>query len=164
MENSTPEMKTALLSLLAALLMLNRSQAILGETESQIEARYGKATEVLESSIHTVSRKEYQNNGLCIIVSYIDGKSVYERYSDLAIGTLNPTQLAALLDLNALGGKWVKLKSDAESSNEVWKSENGNVTAFNGNFGLIVIFTKEYNDLLKGLDIRNKEADPVKGS
>lgn len=155
-----------LFSVIALLSTMTRSHAMLGETEPQIEARYGKAVDVLESSIHSVTRKEYRNSDMDIIVSYNNSASIYERYSSISNGTLSQAEVDALLEINALGSKWNKFRGDAKSSGEVWKLENGNATAFNGSFGLIVIFTREYNKLLddvSGREKRKKE-NALKGS
>jgi hypothetical protein len=86
---------------IAALLLVGATAfARIGETEAQIQKRYGKPT---SSSPWT---KGYFYNGFFIIVTFDNGVSGIETYEKRNGAPMSPVEIRQLLDANGDGTKW----------------------------------------------------------
>ena len=114
-------MKRIIFALLitAALLPASRAVARVGETEAQVEARYGKpyARDVQRGSLRLFA---YRKDDMEIGVIYQDGKSAAELYSKRDKSALSDTEIRVLLDANSAGASWVK----APGGVPMWKIES----------------------------------------
>ncbi len=86
--------------------------ARIGETEAQVQARYGKP-------IKTAARweldlpgttKMYKNAGLTVIVTFIDGTSQREQYSKDLGSKLGLAEVETILAANAGNRAWSEIK------------------------------------------------------
>ena len=145
-------MQTLLLIALSLCFALNIAFARLGETEEQIEARYGKPQKSVISYGHMV--ETYEVNGFSIMVSFMDGKSASEMYSKSDKTKLSDAELQKLLEVNALGSRWIL---DPTSRFEAeWKLENGAATALS--LGIcLTISSKEYHKFFS--DVKKKQME-----
>jgi hypothetical protein len=71
-------MKTYFVAI-SLLILVSHAFARIGETEQQIEARYGKSIRTLESGNQPLT-KAYRSSDLSIAVTYIDGVSQSEMF------------------------------------------------------------------------------------
>jgi hypothetical protein len=86
---------------IATLLLVGATAfARIGETEAQIEKRYGRPT---SSSPWT---KGYFHNGLFIIVTFDNGVSGIETYEKRNAAPMNAGEIRRLLEANGGGTKW----------------------------------------------------------
>lgn len=97
-------MKTLSIIVAAALLALCSAHARLGESEAEVEARYGKGKTML-SDARGVS-KSYKSGGLQIFVTFFEGRSNSEMYAKLNDGRLDDAEIRVLLDANSGGLQW----------------------------------------------------------
>ncbi|MDD2709512.1 MAG: hypothetical protein PHV34_16115 [Verrucomicrobiae bacterium] len=81
--------------------------ARLGETESQIEERYGKGT-VVKNPKETGLAKQYTASGYAVRVVFIDGKSAYEAFKHTNDSPLTLDEINRLLDINKSGSVWIE--------------------------------------------------------
>ena len=72
----------------------------IGETEAQIEKRYGKPTPSSSST------KAYFHRGLFIIVAFDNGVSGIETYEKRDGASMSAAEIRQLLDANGDGTKW----------------------------------------------------------
>ncbi len=93
-----------LVALAATLLVALPASARIGETESQVEKRYGKPVETLrnESGLH----RKYAFRGFTVLVSFQSGVSAMEQYQKKDLAVITPTETVQLLAANSNGGKW----------------------------------------------------------
>ncbi len=99
-----------ILSLVAAgslLLTASSAPARIGETEAQIEKRYGKAVFTFSHGSE-LPRKGYIASGFRITVTYIDGVSQAEDYHKPDEAKLSQTEIDTLLAANASGSTWTE--------------------------------------------------------
>src|SRR5437762_13731287 len=82
----------------------------IGETEAEIEARYGKSMGVMSKANEPIQRG-YLHAGLRIGVTFIDGKSVSEWFAKDDKSTLTDHEKELLLEANSNGLKWWKAPS-----------------------------------------------------
>ena len=138
-----------LLPLLLLLVIEYSASARLGETETQIEARYGKPTEILTPLKDNLPRKVYEKNGMEIIVSYINGKSCSEDYSHQGGDNAPPItsdEVAELLNKNSLDSDWILEKGSIRSRLATWHLKSGDAKAYY--FGTdLALVTKECEKL-----------------
>ena len=137
-------MKTTLTILFFSFIVI-QAQARLGETEAQIVARYGDALMMPYPVKQEESRqycKLYKHDGLCMLVSFLDGKSQFESYHKADQTPLAKGEVEIFLQNNTLGSKWV-IKVD----NASWELESKAATAFYvaGNEQTLSISTAAYN-------------------
>src|SRR5579862_4624700 len=100
-------MKTIALICLATLVLMTSALARIGETEAEIEARYGKSFPV--EATNGLPTKVYTFGGMLIRVVYLDGKSAVEHYShDGSNDALSDNEISKILDANGGGKKWVQ--------------------------------------------------------
>jgi hypothetical protein len=146
-------MKT-LLTLLLTLVCLTSAFARIGETEQQIETRYGKPVADLTESGGTVSHR-YRTAEWEIVVDYFNGKSGVEIFSRKDHGKFSQAGLARLLTQSAEGGEWIAgAKLDASAPRDVrqlvpgdgtieWTQKNGRRAQFNLKYQDVMFDTVE---------------------
>lgn len=101
-------MKTILIVLLTCASALAR----IGETEPQIEARYGKPIKRISATDlpgpgHT---QMYKSAGIQIMVTFIDGASGSECYSKSSHGKLELSEVETILTANAGEKRWLEVE------------------------------------------------------
>ena len=99
-------MKTILLLAVTAALMIGsagRAMARLGETEAQVEARFGPAVSGDKEPRDGMLTKLYTKSGVQVMVFFIAGKSAAEGYSKDNLEAFSETEVQTLLEANAQG-------------------------------------------------------------
>jgi len=138
-------MKTTLAFLLA-LVCLTSAHARIGETERQIEARYGKAAADLRE---TGVISHHRNGKWDIIVHYRGGKSIVESFSRKDNGKLTLADVQRLLALSSEGGRWIpgaRISSDGPLSIRGLVPGDGTIE-WTQNNGRRATFIWKYQDL-----------------
>ena len=114
---------------IAFFLLVSPAFARIGETEQQIEARYGKSTLTVSTGNEPL-QKVYQSSGLNITVTYLDGVSQREIFTKQDGSELSKNEIAILLEANAAGSKWIEdPTATALAGMQGWKLESGGRTA-----------------------------------
>lgn len=108
-------MKTLTLSIISALLCAS-AFARIGETDKQIEARYGKPTWKEAAPFARRrgipgSTEFYQAAGIKIVVTFIDGISESESYTKVSGEKLESSEVETILAANAGQKKWLKVEA-----------------------------------------------------
>jgi hypothetical protein len=95
-------MKTSCATLAAIIFLCGCMTAFarIGETEAQIESRYGKSFATVRLS------KIYFYGEFFVVVSFANGKSGREIYVKRDSTALNETEIRSLLNANSNGTKW----------------------------------------------------------
>ena len=132
---------------IAFFLLVSPAFARIGETEQQIEARYGKSIGTLSSGNQPL-KKAYQSSGMNIIVMYIDGVSQSEVFTKKDESEFSKNEIAILLDANAAGSKWIEDPKARLVGMHGWNLEAGGRTA-------------GYSESARGLLIQTEVADKV---
>jgi hypothetical protein len=109
---------------IALLMLVSSAFARIGETEQQIEARYGKTIRTLSKGNQPL-QKAYQSSGLDIAVTYIDGVSQSEFFSKQDKSELSKNEIALLLEANAAGSRWIEVPIARLAGLQGWKLEPG---------------------------------------
>jgi hypothetical protein len=120
-------MKTYFVAI-ALLILMSHAFARIGETEQQIEARYGKSTLTVSTGNEPL-QKVYQSSGLNITVTYLDGVSQREIFSKPDKSELSKNEIAILLEANIAGSKWIEDPTAPLAGVQGWKLESGGRTA-----------------------------------
>lgn len=128
------------------LMLVSAAFARIGETEQQIEARYGKATHTLSKGNEPL-QKLYRSSGLDIGVTYIDGVSQIESFRKEDQSALSKNEIALLLEANAAGSKWIEDPTASVLGLQVWKLESG---------GRKAVYKKSEGGLLILTDLADK--------
>ena len=129
------------------LMLVSPAFARIGETEQQIEARYGKATDTLSKGNEPL-QKLYRSSGLDIGVTYIDGVSQIESFRKEDRSALSKNEIALLLEANAAGSKWIEDPiASVVADLQVWKLESG---------GRKAVYKKSQGGLLILTDLADK--------
>jgi hypothetical protein len=84
--------------------------ARIGETEAQIETRYGKPIKMAGHYDGPGMAKMYEKAGLRIIVTFIEGISQSEYYSKPARAKLDSREVETILAANAGDKRWSQVK------------------------------------------------------
>lgn len=130
-------MKTFLSAVILCALCASSAFARLGETEKEIEARYGKA-------LGTVSRpneplqKVYSSAGFDILVGYIDGRSGQEVFFKKSKSAFSDAEIQTLLDANSGGGKWIEEPLPASINGHVWHLQDRGASYQGDRYAFIV--------------------------
>jgi hypothetical protein len=96
---------------ITALLIATSAFARIGETEQQIEARYGKPIKLIGGVPPGLEGiKRYQSAGLDIYVNFISGLSEEEYYSK-QYGKIERAEVDAILQANSQGKEWKEIPS-----------------------------------------------------
>jgi hypothetical protein len=111
-------------------LLVSPTFARIGETEQQIEVRYGKSTLTVSTGNEPL-QKVYQASGLNITVTYIDGVSQREIFiKQHGSSELTKNEIAILLEANAAGSKWIEDPiATSLAGMQGWKLKSGGRTA-----------------------------------
>jgi hypothetical protein len=110
-------------------LLVSPAFARIGETEQQIEKRYGKSTLTVSTGNEPL-QKGYQSSGLNITVTYLDGVSQREIFTKQDGSELSKNEIAILLEANAAGSKWIEDPTATSLAGvQGWKLESGGRTA-----------------------------------
>jgi len=133
-----------ILILILVLVTVNQLYARLGETEEQIEGRYGKAVQTAPSNIESINEGVYEKNGYKIIVSFLNGKSCCEFFFHVPHRRFTKSEFQSLLDINTLGSKWLLIANNGNELDACWQLANKGATAFINHI-YMQISTKEYN-------------------
>ena len=100
-------MKTYFIAI-ALLILVSHAFARIGETEQQMEKRYGKCTLTISTGNEPL-QKVYQSSGFNITVTYIDGVSQREIFTKQdGSSELTKNEIAILLEANTAGSKWIE--------------------------------------------------------
>jgi len=135
MRVSPNPMKKYLLSGFLLLAAALPALAALGETEPELEARYGKAAVVKNANdpANYVTRA-YSTKDYIIMVTFVDGKSQDEHYASTK--PLSEKEISDLLYLNKMGSRWQETLDKVRGEDRKWLLENGDgvaVLQFDGN-------------------------------
>jgi len=149
-------MKTIVIGCATAVFALTiPSHARIGETEREIEARYGAPVQKPKKETGREKSRTYRFGGLEITVTFLDRKSQREDYIKLNGGKFGSDEIQEFLKANSKGAEW-KNTSEAE-----WELPGGAVTAtymdLNGLPPKFTLETKEYNALL-GAEVQPEKA------
>jgi hypothetical protein len=98
--------------------------ARIGDTEQQIEARYGKTIGTLSRG-NSPLQKVYRSSGLEIVVTYVDGVSQIELFVKEDKSGLSENEIGVLLEANAASSKWIEDPSARLAGMQGWKLESG---------------------------------------
>ena len=121
-------MKTPFIAI-AFFLLVAPAFARIGETEQQIEKRYGKSTLTVSTGNEPL-QKVYQSSGLNITVTYLDGVSQREIFTKQDGSELSKNEIAILLEANTAGSKWIEDPTATSLAGmQGWKLELGGRTA-----------------------------------
>ena len=123
--------------------MANTLLARIGETEAQIEQRYGKPSGLAPEKVRDElgnPMRTYRFHGFDIIVVFVDGKSALEHFVKLYKGG-DITYGESIGILEAYGDIW-ELERD-DSPDWHWHSSDRNLKAYRDGSGLGII-TVEY--------------------
>lgn len=121
-------MKTPFIAI-AFFLLVAPAFARIGETEQQIEKRYGKSTLTVSTGNEPL-QKVYQSSGLNITVTYLDGVSQREIFTKQDGSELSKNEIAILLEANTAGSKWIEDPTATSLAGmQGWKLESGGRTA-----------------------------------
>jgi hypothetical protein len=114
---------------IAFFLLVAPAFARIGETEQQIENRYGKSTLTVSTGNEPL-QKVYQSSGLNITVTYLDGVSQREIFTKQDGSELSKNEIAILLEANTAGSKWIEDPTATSLAGmQGWKLELGGRTA-----------------------------------
>lgn len=94
--------------------------ARLGETEEQIQQRYGEPVGKPTDETRREKSGTYIYNGFCIIVTFLDGKSHMEGYmKEDRKSKLSDAEIAVLLNANSFGNAW-EAAEGSTSTDKKW--------------------------------------------
>ncbi len=144
-----------ILALFFALASENQAHARLGETVDQLTARYGPGgTAGAPTADFPVSVKIFHKQNWTIIVSFIDGLSVGEKYQKP--GGVDDASVQTLLDINAEGHTWnltqsgpsfmASLIPTPNAVGKKWGRDDGAVATLQA--GMRIFFTVESKQLV----------------
>jgi hypothetical protein len=108
--------------------------ARVGETQAQVEARYGKHMKEVKALAPASAAYLYRKGDLAFFVGFIDGKAAYELVEsveedgDIGEGKLEANEIDASLKANAPDGGWKEVMG-AQDGNRHWTSADGKLTA-----------------------------------
>ncbi len=92
--------------LFAALLFSGTATARIGETEAEVQTRYGDPIFMLPSTVEASLTKCYLSDGFSIAVTYMKGRSVREMFAKADKSKLTEKEIQRLLKGNAGGATW----------------------------------------------------------
>lgn len=119
---------TIVLSTATLLLATSNVFARIGETEEQIEKRYGKPVRTLSQPNEPLERL-YVFAGMNVIVTFINNVSQREFYSKKDKSTLSDTEIEVLLAANSAGSEWIEDPVARMAGGKGWKLNSGERTA-----------------------------------
>lgn len=144
-------MKTLSIIMAGALLTLSNAHARLGETEAQIEARYGKP-KTSERSRGSASRA-YIYRGFLVLVTFEGGVSRGEHYEKSPSALeLFPADIGALLGANGGGGKWHQVPDSSADRLVlmVYRGAGGRIAMHNAVENSLLVTTEDFVARMQG--------------
>jgi hypothetical protein len=140
----------------ALVLMATICHARVGETQAQVEARYGKHVKEVKPLAPAGAAYLYRKGELAFFVGFVDGKAAYELVEsveedgDIGEGELEAKDIDASLKSNAPDGGWKEV-TGAQDGNRHWTSADG---------ALIAVYNvKNYQLLIQSSDfLRQRQA------
>nr|MDQ6940169.1 hypothetical protein [Verrucomicrobiota bacterium] len=153
------EMKTACTIIASALLCLTSAFARIGETEKEIEARYGKWIPPITAS-SGIPMKMYRAHGMLVGVSFIDGRAEAEFYQKGDHGAFSEHEIQLLLDANGNGTKWEKANR-VDLSHDNW-TRPGALASYSKFSPALMVLSARYNEVAKESRER-EEKEKLKG-
>ena len=145
-----------ILILIIVLITANQLYARLGETEEQIEARYGKPFKVSKVS-NDLTEKIFKSKGFWVMVSFTKGISHGEYYRKLDKTELAFNEIAIFLKANSNGQEWIVI-SETISQKE-WSNKAKDTIAtwgkFSNDLSIIDKTQLEAFDQAKKLELNN---------
>lgn len=89
-----------------SLLLGGTAGARIGETETEVQTRYGDPVFILPSTVENSLTKCYLSDNLSIAVTYMKGRSVRETFAKADRSRLTEKEIQRLLEGNAGGAIW----------------------------------------------------------
>jgi hypothetical protein len=131
---------------LMIILVANHIQANLGETEAQIETRYGKSKEELTPVTPDLKLQEpttfhYSKGDYNIEVTFLKGLSVSEKYARIDGKPFAEKEFNQFFDANNFGSKWNEVAELGSNRFSHWNLENGKASASYSLGGYFLIIT-----------------------
>ena len=124
----------------ALLLVASNAFARIGETENEIEARYGKPFTADSRDFNGYRLVIFRTSGMQIGVAFRDGKSAAEFYSKQDSSDISANEIQVILAANAAGGKWTKAPAVP-----MWTLDStGCVATLSANGRTLTVFTKGF--------------------
>lgn len=115
-------MTLRIITLVAATFLASSALARIGETDAQIELRYGQPVPAANPQ---PDRKVYKYKGFTIVVVYLDGRSNQEQIWKGEATSMEPSVIKGLLAANASAGtRWERYGGDNS-----WKRSDGKAMA-----------------------------------
>ena len=150
------------LTVLIMAFTLNSAFGRIGETEKEIEARYGKPAGLLtkENDRDEMGNpfRSYLFHGFQILVIFVNGKSALEHFGKPYVGG-EVTYADSLAILNAYGDIWQLDRKD-DPPHWHWHSSDHNLQAYLDGSGLGIIDTVyEATRILKMRDLESKKLE-----
>jgi hypothetical protein len=123
-------MKTKLtLVFLTAILTFTQAQARIGETEAQIEARYGKPAEISDKDkLFKTALYHFGGMEVFVFISRSTGLSELEEFNKASGEKFSDNEIALIMQANAAGKTW-KLVEDADFTKKQWWLSDESVAA-----------------------------------
>ncbi len=136
--------------------------ARIGETEPQIEKRYGKPISKLTDD-GPIRSRAYSSGGFLIVVEFENGVSQMEIFAKPDRSELSETEVTTLLEANKDGFNWLGLPDEAFGGHRSWCStdKRSRVAYYDENIPNLVISNMDYVDR-KTERIRKKERERLK--
>jgi hypothetical protein len=140
-----------LITILAFLLLITspRSQARIGETEADIQQRYGAATVEKQESDPRDKGCVYHSNGFIIMVHFLDGKSASEYFKKEDNSPILQGEAAVILKANEIGGKWNNTWGNSTVGYWEWTLGSSLWARLDSNSRYLVITTHEFEAFAK---------------
>jgi hypothetical protein len=120
-------MRSLIFGTLVSLVLAGSGFGRVGEDEKQIEARYGQAGKDLgeRGNVHEVG---YVSGGFAIVVSYVNGVSQREGFTNPDTSPLSAEAIQQILTMSAADGtRWVEKPS--EGGDKAWARSEGKAIA-----------------------------------
>ncbi len=138
-------MKRAWIIVLLISLSSPYAGARLGENKEQVEDRYGKPTEALESPSKAIKdSNRYTTDVYSVRVDFLDGESGFEVYRKLDESKISSAEIKRLLDANADDSKWVK-KGEETVHRDWWYRKDGEaVASYDHHQNTLTVKTRDY--------------------
>jgi hypothetical protein len=120
----------------------------LGESEAELDRRYGQQTKTGTSELPGVTIRGYNCNGFLVVVGMLHGHSAFEMYSKKDKTKITPGELTALMNANAGGRKWA-VDPATTTTTAKWVLDDGSVVADwdKGSGSQLTVMTKEAANL-----------------
>ena len=136
---------TRLCTIITAALLASSAFARIGETEQQIEARYGKSKATSRSN--GVVSRAYSYRGFSVMASFENGVCRGERYQKTPVPLpLLDADIGALLGVNAGGGKWHQVPDSSADRLVliIYRGANGRLAMHNSVENTLLITSEDF--------------------